>query len=296
MDTRLTRALQQVESLPSLPLPTLGGRQLWGDVFLHAGYRIQQSVVTRHHRLLGPADVRLAAGSYAHCYATFERLVEQRRVEPVSDHLVLALHGFFRSKEVFSPMVRALREAGYEAHGVNYPSTRQGLADHADQVEQLLERATGVSTVSFVTHSMGGIVARVLLSRSDRPWRRRIAVNRLVMIATPNQGAEMAARLHQIAPFRAVAGPSLGEIRPEERAAIPVPDVRFGIVAASRGDGHGYNPLLPGDDDMTVSVESTRLEGAEDFLVVKGIHTFVMVQPDVIEATIRYLRTGRFAE
>ncbi|MEQ1571864.1 MAG: alpha/beta fold hydrolase [Myxococcota bacterium] len=285
-----------MDVLPSVPLPTFGGKQLWGDVFLYAGFRIQQNVFTRHHRLLGPGDVRLAAGSYDHCHSRFERLADQRAAVPQSDHWVLLLHGIFRSKDSFGPMTRALTAAGYEAHGVNYPSTRQGLNDHADQVELLLERARDVSTVSFVTHSMGGIVARVLLGRPDRPWRKRIAVNRVVMIAVPNQGSELATRLDQVTPFRAVAGPSLPELQPHRRDAIPVPDVPFGIVAGSRGDGQGYNPLLPGDDDMTVSVESTRLPGAEDFLEVRGIHTFVMVQPDVVEATVRYLRTGRFRE
>lgn len=281
-------------TLPPIPVPTLGGKQFWGDVFLYAGYRIQQNVFTRHFRLLGPADARLASGTFEHCHAVFERIRDQRAAVPESDHVVLLLHGIFRSKDSFSPMVRALRAAGYEAHGVNYPSTRQGLADHADQVEQLLERLEDARTVSFVTHSMGGIVARVVLSRLDRPWRKRIAVHRLVMIATPNKGAEIATHLDQLPAFRAVAGPSLGELRSERHEEIPLPTVPFGIVAGARGDGRGFNPLLTGDNDMTVTVDSTRLEGAEDFLLVHAIHTFIHVQPDVIDATIRYLATGRF--
>ena len=191
-------------------------------------------------------------------------------------------------------MVRGLKAAGYEAHGINYPSTRQSLDDHADQVEALLDRLEDARAVSFVTHSMGGIVARVLLARPDRPWRDRIATNRLVMIATPNKGAELATRLDQLPAFQAIAGPSLTAIR-SDRVTIPDPTIPFGIVAGARGDGKGFNPLLPGDDDMTVTVESTRLDGAEDFLVVNAVHTFIQVQPAVVDATIRYLSSGRFA-
>ena len=277
-------------------MPTLGGKQLWGDMFLYGGYRIQQNVFTRHFRLLGPGDVRLAAGSYEHCHARFVRLRNLREIPPVGDHWVLLLHGIFRSKDSFSPMTRALRAAGYEAHGVNYPSTRQSLEDHADQVEALLERAEGAKTVSFVTHSMGGIVARVLLARKDRPWRERIAVNRLVMIATPNRGAELATRLDQLPAFRAFAGPSLGQMALERCDNIPLPTVPFATVSGVRGDGRGFNRLLPGDNDMTVTLESTMLDGAEDSLVVNRIHTFIQIDPQVIEATIRYLGTGRFAE
>lgn len=279
-----------------LPLPTLGGKQLWGDVFLYGGWRIQRNVWTRHHRLLDPNDLRLAFGSYDECRATFERLRASRDLRPRSDHLVLLLHGIFRSKDCFGPMRRMLGQAGYEAHAVNYPSTRQSLEEHADQVEVLLDRAEGVSTVSIVTHSMGGIVARVLLGRRGAPWRRRLRVNRLVMIATPNRGSEMATRLGELSAFRAVAGPSLDALRPDRIDAVPVPDVPFGIIAGARGDGQGYNPLLRGDDDMTVAVDEVRLDGAEDFLVVNAVHTFLMIHPEVIRATQRYLETGRFRD
>ncbi|MEZ4241471.1 MAG: alpha/beta fold hydrolase [Myxococcota bacterium] len=285
-----------MDGWPVVVLPTLGGKQIWGDEFLYAGYRIQQNVYTKHHRLLGPNDARLAAGTFDHCHDTFRRLRDQREVRPVSDHVVLLLHGIFRSKDSFGPMVKALQAAGYEAHGVNYPSTRQGLDDHADQVERLLERLEGARRVSFVTHSMGGIVARVLLAREQAAWRSRVQPHRLVMIATPNRGAELATRVTQLPGSWAVGGPSLVQLRAEHHEAIPLPTIPFGIVAGARGDGRGFNPWLPGDNDMTVTVDSTRLEGAEDFLVVKAVHTFIQVQPAVIEATVRYLESGRFGE
>lgn len=283
-----------MDAWPAVPLPTLGGKQFWGDVFLHQEFRIQQNVFTRHYRLLGAMDTRLAVGSYEHCHATFERIRASKESVPISDHLVLLLHGIFRSKDSFGPMTRALRAAGYEAHGVNYPSTRQSLEDHADQVESLIERLEGVRTLSFVTHSMGGIVARVLLSRKDRPWRQRIAVNRLVMIGTPNRGAEIATRLDQLPAFRSIAGPSLGQLRTEHADQLPLPDVPFGLVAGARGDGRGYNPLLTDDNDMTVKLSEVLLDGAEDTLVISALHTFIMVHPEVIEATLHYLQTGRF--
>jgi len=280
----------------ALSFPTLGGKQLWGDVFLYAGLRIQRNVLTRHFRLLGTSDERLASGSWAHCHATFCRLRDQRGLTLRSTHLVLLLHGMFRSKDSFGPMARTLRAAGYEAHGVNYPSTRLSLADHADQVEALLDRQQGIETVSLVTHSMGGIVARVLLSRAEAAWRRRIRVHRLLMIATPNQGAQMAVEVGRLGGFDAIAGPALRELHPVRAADLPTPDVPFGIIAGGRGTPRGYNPLLAGDDDMTVAVEETKLHGAEAFLVVRAVHTFIMAHPEVVRAAQHYLATGRFVD
>ncbi len=286
-----------VMQLGAVPLPTLGGKQMWGDVFLYGGWRIQRNIVTKLFRLLDPRDIRHAAGDWDHCHTAFVRLRGERAISLRSNHLVLLIHGYFRSKDSFGPMTKALRDAGFEAHAINYPSTRQGLVEHADQIELILDRVQGADTVSFVTHSMGGIVARVLLAREDSPWRKRIQVNRLVTIATPHRGSEIAQHVVQIPGANDIIGPSMGELTREQSELIPAPKVKFGCVAGARGDSRGFNPLIEGDDDVTVSVHSALHDDAEDTLVVvNAVHTIAMIHPIVIPATIRYLRTGRFRD
>lgn len=285
--------MQDLAPRLNVPWPTFGGKQLWADELVFGGYRIQQNVISSHHRLLDPMDVRLAWGTFEHCKDALDRIAERDHMKRHGAHLVLLLHGVFRSKDAWGPMTRALRRAGYDAEPVNYPSTRRSLEEHAAQLERILERAEHADRVSFVCHSMGGIVARVLLGRHG-PWRDRIRVNRLVMIATPNQGAEIAEQLSVLPVFHATAGPAVRQLHRDRIAEVPPPDVPFGTIAGSSGSEAGYNPLLPGDDDMTVTVASTRLPGAEDELVVRATHTFVMIKPEVVVATLRYLKTGRF--
>ncbi len=281
---------------PLFGVPTLGGRQIWGDVLLHVGFRIQRNVFTGGHRLLDPWDIRLARGDMSDCRAVLERVCATRKITPRSDHLVLCLHGFLRTKEVFLPMTRYLRSLGYEAWALNYPSTRLSLQDCAMQVEEVLDNMVGIRKVSFVCHSMGGMVARALLAR-EGAWVDRLDVNRVVMIATPNRGAEMAERLSSVPVLGPVHGPALVQLRPELAADLPQPTVRFGLIAGARGDGKGWNPLLKGDDDMTVSTSSVLIPGAEDTWVVQGaLHTFIHRRPDVVRATERFLRTGRFLD
>ncbi len=281
-----------VERLGGLPMPTLGGKQLWADVFLLGDFRIQQHAITGMHRLLAPGDIRLAVGSFQRCRDELSRLQARNRLGPRASHMVLMLHGIFRSKDGFGPMVRAFRHTGYEAHAINYPSTRRSLAEHADQVELLLDRLAGIETLSLVTHSMGGIVARVLLSRPDAAWRERIGVNRLLMIGTPNRGAEVVTLLHRVRGFPTLAGPAFSELKPRYADQIPLPSVPCGLIAGGRGDVRGYDPLIPGDDDMTVSVDSVMIDGAEDSMVVNAVHTLIIVHPTVIRAAISYIGTG----
>ena len=280
----------------TLALPTLGGKQLWGDCFVFEGYRIQRSFLTGHHRLLDPQLRRRCTGTYAQCRGRFERLRKSNHLKRTSTHLVVLLHGIFRAAEGWRPMVRALTDAGYATAPVTYPSTRRGLELHADQVDEVLESSDDIETVSFVTHSMGGLVAREVLGRSGG-WRDRIAVNRLVMIATPNKGAAIADILVHLKPFREIAGPAASQLTTEYVDLLAMPACRFGVVAGVKGNGKGYNPLLPGDDDMTVSAASALLEGAEDTLVVPGaVHTFIMQTPAVVRATVHYLSHGQFSD
>jgi hypothetical protein len=41
-------------------------------------------------------------------------------------------------------------------------------------------------------------------------------------------------------------------------------------------------------------VDNARVEGAADFLVLPATHTFIMNSAEAADATIRFLRTGRF--
>jgi pimeloyl-ACP methyl ester carboxylesterase len=280
---------------PNLAIPTPGGLQFWADVFWFAGWRIQENVYTGHCRLLDPGNVRRAWGSREACRTAFERFRTTEELVMDDEHMVILLHGLGRTRESLSRLKWALRHAGFMTASITYPSTRRSLVEHADQLTSVLDRLEGVSSVSFVTHSLGGLVVRSALARDAR-WKQRIRVGRLVMLGPPNTGSALAEGLEDFLPAQLVLGPTTGEMVEEEMKTLPAPDCSFGIIAGGGPGEGGWNPLIEGDDDGIVSVEETRLEGADDFLLVRGLHTFFMNDPDVIQATVRFLETGHFLE
>ncbi len=290
-DPRVARA--QDEAPWNLPAPTLGGTQFWRDSHVFAGWRIQENVLTRHSRLLGPEDTRRAWGTYAQVKERLDDLKQIENIQPPSKHLVLLVHGILRSTGTFSALENALIEAGFDAVAISYPSSQGTIEEHAEGLARLLDRQEGSETVSFVTHSMGGLVLRHLLSR-DAPWTRRISVRRIVLIAPPNQGSAVARLLKDIPAYRWIYGAAGQQLTPAEVSKIPLIQHPFAIVAGGTGDGEGFNPLLPGDDDGTVALAETRLEGALDFLVVPEIHAVISNHRDTIRATINFLKHGKF--
>ncbi|MCA9048829.1 MAG: hypothetical protein KDA89_08885 [Planctomycetaceae bacterium] len=283
------------ESLSRLfgEMKTLGGRQFWADVFFLHGWRIQQNILTGHCRLLDPQDHRHRSGALETCVRRLEEVQNKRHLPPMSGRVVILIHGIGRSSKCFSAMGKALQQDDCLPVGFDYPSTRVSIPQSATFLRRLLNSMPQVETVDVVCHSMGGLVLRSLWADHGEP-----RLHRVVMLGVPNKGAEMANFLRKNPVFRMLLGPAGQQLVTDAEGLIgrlPSPNVEFGIIAGGRGTDRGYNPLLPGDNDMTVTVESTRLNGAADFLRLPVIHSFLMTDPAAIEATRRFLRTGRFA-
>jgi len=282
--------------LRAFGIPTLGGLQLWSDIRLHAGWRIQRHVVDGQCRLLDPNNRSRASGSLDDCRRRFESLRREYAISPPSDHLVLMIHGIARSAGTFRVLSDTLRAKGYDATAITYASTRRHIESHADSLSDLLDALDGTKTVSFVTHSMGGLVLRHLLA-PERPWMDRIAVGRIVMIAPPNQGSVVAGWLKDNPIYISLYRPAGQQLVPEAVADMPgLPGRTFAIIAGGRGDGKGFNPWLDGDDDGTVRVAETALAGAQATLILPYRHGGISNRCGTVRAASMFIEDGRLPD
>ncbi len=289
------------DRLPTLRLPTLGGKQFWTDQLVHGGWRIQKNVLIGSHRLLDPRNGTWKSGTWSECLAAWHQMKVDRNVPPLKKHVVLVLHGLGRSRASMKGMEDYLRRKGdFTVSTVGYASTREPIAEHARALTRVIAGLENVERVSFVAHSMGNIVIRHMLGEQQRlakSKRLQVTFQAFVMLAPPNQGAHLARQFQDNFLFRKIAGDSGQQLSArwrQEQARLGIPSFPFGIVAGGKGDSKGYNPLLPGDDDLVVTVTETRLAGAADFRRVPSVHTTIMDVPQVQAFTLQFLRHGYF--
>jgi hypothetical protein len=209
---------------------------------------------------------------------------------------VVLLHGIMRSGRSLAKMERALREDDYLTLNLDYPARERNLKGITEELQEWIEQfSQGVDgRLHFVTHSMGGLVARALITQKRPP-----NLGHVVAIAPPNGGSEVADFLRDNPLYARLFGPAGAELttrRSDElRALLGVVDYPLGVIAGDRTiDPISSLFILPRPNDGRVSVAHTRVEGMADHIVVPASHALIMNNPTVIGQTLHFLKYGRF--
>jgi endonuclease/exonuclease/phosphatase family metal-dependent hydrolase len=212
---------------------------------------------------------------------------------PESLGTAILVHGLGRSATSMALLEHRLEGAGFRVVSVDYPSTRRPLEALVDSLASAVESCCEeeADSVHFVTHSMGGILVRAYLA--SRPSYG----GRVVMLSPPNQGSEVVDALAPSPLLTALLGPAGSRLGTDSLglpAELGPVGFSLGVIAGNRSLNPIGSWLIPGPDDGKVAVERARVEGLSDFLVVPATHTFIMNRQDVADATVRFLREGRF--
>jgi len=235
--------------------------------------------------------------------------------------VVVLLHGILKSRFDMVAVATYLRNKDYDVINLSYPSRHHTLEELADYVdgelskEGVADRFNNASKVHFVTHSMGGLVARYYL-HTHRPDN----LGRVVMMSPPNQGSEFAnwmmeaSSLRDLADneitgkltemqtlqkiYRDVFGPAGAQLHTEHEHSIdPVVDFPLGVIAGNLS----INPLAPwvlgqdeGGHDGIVPIARMRIDGMTDMIEMKATHSLMMYNPQVMKQIDHFLKHEKF--
>lgn len=208
---------------------------------------------------------------------------------PQEDYVVL-VHGLGRTRwSLMVPFLR-LRRAGFRPLGITYPSRRYPIQDLARYVADRLPVDDRVK-LHFLTHSLGGLVVRYVLHRLRPPQ-----LGRVVMLAPPNQGSQLSARLQHNLIYRLLTGPAGQQLAAGPQAMTDLlggVDYELGVMIGERRK-NWLLPDLPAPHDGKVTHQEAKVTGMKDFLVVPRGHTFIMSDVNVVDQAIHFFRHGTF--
>jgi len=201
------------------------------------------------------------------------------------DPIVLLIHGLIRSHKSMRRLGHYLNHHGYETVIYDYPSHQHHINQHGlqlkDKIEELLlEYPT--KKLSFVTHSLGGIITREALSNLAADNLKRC--EHLIMLAPPTQGSFLARLFIKWVPFASSFIKPLSELSSSQEAyvhQVGIPDgLKIGVIA--------------GKFDAKTPPRVTHINGEKDFIVVNAAHTFIMNHPKARKAILNFLSSTTF--
>jgi hypothetical protein len=208
---------------------------------------------------------------------------------------VILLHGIGDSKSSMEKIEAYLLEKGYRVVNFTYPSTSESIEHIADAyipeaISQCRVNPTG--KIHFVTHSLGGIIARQYLQSNALPEG-----SRFVMLAPPNQGSEIVDYVKGLFLYEWTHGPAGQELGTDPESTpnkLQPVKVEVGIIAGGKSINPLFSAFIPGPDDGRVSIQHTTLEEMDDFVVIPSSHSFIVNNSSALKQVAHFLEYGKF--
>ena len=191
-----------------------------------------------------------------------------------SSETVVLVHGLAAKRLVMAILRNSLARSYGDVVNWGYPSLWSPIERHGRELAKLLRRLeeAGGERIHLVTHSMGGIVARLALAEYT-PSR----LGRFVMIAPPNRGSHIASRF---APLLGRVCPPIRQLADHDESfvrSLPLPSCELGVIAAR--------------SDWMVRELNTHLGCERDHIVVPGLHSSLLWRRETADQVRNFLET-----
>jgi len=211
-------------------------------------------------------------------------------------HKVYILHGYAGSLLQMEKIYKGLKHEGYDAENYTYPSFKESI-DSIGHDLYVKVKQENYDTVSFVTHSMGGLVVRSMYQYLDTTSHFPF-IFRFVMLAPPNKGTEMADFFSK-SYISSYLGPNVVLMKTDSNSytfKLPVPTCEVGLIVGIKGKKPWFNPFMKDDNDGTVTMKEAILGNEKEITTVKSMHILMPLKKKVVMLVNRFIKTGSFGQ
>lgn len=204
---------------------------------------------------------------------------------------VILLHGLARSHYDMRLMAHRFHALLPESqvHCFDYQSRKLTLAEATSCLREYVHSVATEGAVSFVGHSLGGIVARNL----DLTGGCKYPLHRLVTLGSPHNGATIARFFRRYRTPRAVFGPMLTELGALNLLTEPK-ELEIGCLVGGTNSRFGFFPLFGSDNDGTVLTTEAALRGAVAQGPLPIWHPLFPFSARAATLSAKFLREGAF--
>jgi pimeloyl-ACP methyl ester carboxylesterase len=207
---------------------------------------------------------------------------------------VICIHGIWGQGLEMTLIKRRLeKEYGFEVLLFNYPSVRGSLDENAEKLSNFIA-GKQLDSAHLLGHSLGGIIAlRMLANHPDT------VPGRVVCVGSPLTGS----RAVKFLTTQNWAEPFIGNSLPagtvhtaaNEWASHVCDDRDVGVIAGTSPYGFGrLVTTFDGDNDGSVAVSETQLDGAKDHICLNVSHKSMLVSAEVVDQAAAFLKRGVF--
>ncbi len=222
----------------------------------------------------------------------FLKSVQASELKNDGDYVVI-LHGIARSNKHMQKLATYLQKDGFDVINLSYPSTSYKIEDLTEIInKEISQRVNEDKRINFIGYSMGGLMVRALIHKYNYK-----NLGKVVQLAPPNQGSEIADFVKNFWPYKKIFGPAGQQLITDQSSVKYIfgkVNYELGIIAGNATIDPISSAIIPGENDGKVAVERTKLEGMKDHIVVSASHTFFPSNKEVQKQTLYFLKNGNF--
>lgn len=209
---------------------------------------------------------------------------------------LIVIHAYGGAKAALNKFCRSFEKEHFETENYSYHSVSLDLEILGKQLYNHIKESS-IDTVSFVTHSMGALVVRSMLQYSNKDKDFPI-IFRIVMIAPPNKGCEIADHYSSFKILKKILGPNIIHMKTDSNSLanqLPIPlESEVGIIVAISEKKLGSKSYIQGENDGYLTPERTTLGNEKATVIVDANHNTSARKKEVSDLVIEFLKYGKF--